>query len=130
MSAAMSSRGYARDLLIAGYRAQVQILWSRYVLAEAEWNLQRKAPSALPTLEQFRLTLSAGIIEPSQTTIDHCATIVHSKDAPVVAAAVVGNANWLATYDRKHLLAQRAAVLDEFGITIATTDEVIDALSF
>jgi predicted RNA polymerase sigma factor len=50
------------------------------------------------------------------------------KDAPIVAGAVHALAKFLATYDRKHLLAQAALIQDRFGIAVGTPGAVLDTI--
>jgi hypothetical protein len=47
------------------------------------------------------------------------------KDAPIVAGAIHAAAEFLATYDRKHLLAQAGLFQDRFGITVGTPEAVL-----
>jgi hypothetical protein len=44
--------------------------------------------------------------------------LVHLKDAPIVAAAATAKADYLATHDVKHLLAQAQAIERAYGITV------------
>ncbi len=50
---------------------------------------------------------------------------VELKDAPIVAAAAFANADYLATYDRRHLLAKRAEIEQAYGMLAMTPDEIL-----
>jgi hypothetical protein len=54
--------------------------------------------------------------------------VVVTKDAPIIAAARSAHVKLVATYDRKHLLSNRQAILDAFGITVATPDDILTTL--
>ena len=47
------------------------------------------------------------------------------KDAPIVAGAVHDLAKFLATYDRKYLLAQAALIQDRFEIAVGIPEAVL-----
>jgi len=85
-------------------------------------------PKALPLFVAF-VGLLSNLVEPVDAVIRKVAEIIEAKDAPIVAAAMAAQAEYLATYDRKHLLAKRAEIGEAFGITVATPDEIIAALS-
>lgn len=129
IAAILSTRGFAFQLLTRMFTNQHVLLFSADVLIEAERNIRLKAPAKLPTFEHLRHTLVVEMVTPTPQLVQQVTGVVHSKDTIILAAAVAGNVDWLATYDRKHLLAQRAAVLDTFGITIATPEDIVNALS-
>lgn len=67
-------------------------------------------------------------VEPTKAAVHTVAGTVEAKDAPIVAAAIAANASFLATYDRKHLLAKKAEIGGRFGIMVATPDDILAAL--
>jgi predicted nucleic acid-binding protein len=67
-------------------------------------------------------------VTPTQAAVEQAAKMIESKDAAIVAAAVAARAQYLATYDRKHLLAKKAEIGEIFGITVATPDEILATL--
>jgi predicted nucleic acid-binding protein len=127
-AAALSSHGSARDLLIAATRDDVDLFVSSFVLVETERNLARKAPRALPAFRAFRDSGLLRVIDPSQADVQHIALTIEPKDAPIVAAAISTKALYLASYDRKHLLAVADLIRSQYGILVATPDELLDAL--
>ncbi len=50
------------------------------------------------------------------------------KDAPVVATAIEAKADWLVSYDRKHLLRLADLILAEFGNSVAVPEDVLRSL--
>ena len=128
IAAAISSRGAARDLLMRGLRTEILLCVSDLVLEESEGNLRLKAPAALPAFQLFRPTLETCVVRPSRARILRVAAAVHVKDAPIVAGAIAARARLLATYDRRHLLNQKDVILSQFGVSVATPDEILALL--
>jgi len=46
----------------------------------------------------------------------------------IVAGAIHAEAKFLATYDRKHLLAQATLIQNRFGIIVATPEAVLSTI--
>ena len=125
IAAAISPRGRARDLVLQGLRGDWSLYLSPLVLEETERNLARKAPQALPAFMGFRRTITTNLVDPPNTTVLAVAETVAVKDAPIVAAAVCIRAHYLATYDRRHLLSQAAAIRRRFGIEVVTPGDIL-----
>ena len=126
-AAVYSSTGSARDLIRLATEEKVQLIVSQRVLIEMERNLQKKAPDQLPA---YRLLLAAVVPEMADEPAElaqSIATYVVSKDAPIVAAAVHAQVDYLVTYDRKHLL-DRPEVAQQSGLAIVTPDVVVQAV--
>ncbi len=124
IAASISDRGSARDLILAGLAGQVALVVSDLVLVETERNLARKAPGGLPAFNVFKELLPEITSEPSRAQVLAAAEVVHLKDAPILAAAVRARAGYLATYDRKHLLAYQEQIATPFGLTVTTPDQI------
>jgi len=127
-SASCSSTGAASALIDAGLRGDVELLYSSLILVEVERNLIDKAPMCLPRFLELRGAAVKSLIEPSRTLVDDAALIVDPKDAPIVAAAAQAEADYLVTFDRKHLIAKAPEIEAEFGIVVTTPSEVLAAL--
>jgi predicted nucleic acid-binding protein len=93
------------------------------VIEECERNLRAKAPEALPLFLTF-LTLLVHRAEPTAERVAQAAATIEPKDAPIVAAAAVAKVDYLASYDRRHLLAKRAEIEEAYGIVTATPDDI------
>ncbi len=63
----------------------------------------------------------------SADVITECERHLHRKapDAPIVAAAQAAGATYLASDDRRHLLAKRAEIEQAYGMVTATPDEIL-----
>lgn len=124
----LSSSGFARDLIIAGARGDLEIVLSQFVILETRRNLAKKAPHGLSFFEVFLASDSVQSIEPPATLVRQVGTVIALKDAPVVAGAVHSMAQFVATYDRKHLLSQARTIREQFGIIVETPEAVLKRL--
>ncbi len=124
IAATISAKGSARDLLNHGFRGEYDLIISTDVIAECERNLREKAPGVLPLFTTF-LAFLPHRIEPTAEQVAQAAAHIEAKDAAIVAAAAAARAQFLATYDRRHLLAQREMIAAQFTITVTTPDEIL-----
>ena len=69
--------------------------------------------------------LIAAAISPSKSLIAKVSKTVEEKDAPIVAGAIAAKADYLVSYDRKHLLHQKQKISDNFKVKTVTPDELI-----
>ena len=115
IAAAASEEGGSSLLIEFCSQGKVYALTTRLVLREAERNVRSKLnEDALVRFYNLLAQLSPITIPLSgQDKIDEAASIVHPKDAHVLAAARSGNADYLVTLDRKHFLSDnvRQAIL-------------------
>lgn len=128
-SASYSSSGFARDLLIAGLRKDVEHFVGTDVLSEVVRNLSNKAPDRLTRLRGFEASRSFVVVQPDSASVRRCAALVEEKDAHVVAGALAAGATVIATYDRKHLLSQADVIREAFGVEVLTPDKVLRRLA-
>jgi predicted nucleic acid-binding protein len=128
-AAAFSATGPARRLILKGLEGSIALSLSDLVLEETKRNLTKNAPSALPYFAILADLLSPFITNPTKAQVLKAAQIVHYKDAPIVAAAVKANADYLATHDLKHLLSHAKAIADAYGITVLPPAEVLHILT-
>jgi predicted nucleic acid-binding protein len=124
-AASLSDSGFARDLILSGVRGEHTLFLSAFVIAETRRNLAAKAPGALPFLEDFLALELVQEVNPPAMLVRQVAMDIELKDAPIVAGAIHATAKFLATYDRKHLLAQAAVIQDRYGITVGTPQVVL-----
>jgi uncharacterized protein len=128
-AAAFSASGPARRLIRKGMEGSVTLAISDLVLEETKRNLTKNAPSALPYFTILADLLSPVITNPTKGQVLKAAQIVHLKDAPIVAAAVKANADYLATHDVKHLLSHAKAIADAYVITVLTPADLLSVLA-
>jgi uncharacterized protein len=114
-AAAFSVTGPARRLLLKGLEGSVSLVISDLVLEDTKRNLTKNAPQALPYFSIIADLLAPQIIRPTKAAVLKAAQIVHLKDAPIVAAAAKANAEYLATHDVKHLLAEAQVIEQAYG---------------
>lgn len=104
-AAAYSPTGAARELLRLSLEKRIRLITNQIAVEEAQRNLERKAPEGSAI---FRAILNAFPIEvrpaPSKTEVEAAAVYVVSKDAPILAGAIACKADYLATFDRQHLI--------------------------
>jgi predicted nucleic acid-binding protein len=128
-AAAFSATGPARRLILKGLEGSIALSLSDLVLEETKRNLTKNAPSALPSFAILADLLSPFITNPTKVQVLKAAQIVHLKDAPIVAAAVKANADYLATHDVKHLLSHAQAIADAYMITVLTPADLLSVLA-
>lgn len=129
-AASLSAKGHARDLIRATGENRVALVLSAFVLDETRRNLAAKAPRALPYVEDFQAAGLMQAVDPPIALVREIAQVVDAKDAPIVAGDVHAQAAYLASYDRKHLLAQAAVIHDRYGITVATPGTILRMLGY
>ena len=125
IAAAASSTGSARDLINLGLDGKVDLFVSSVVLTESQRNVARKLPRALPIFQLLRAALQHRIVDPTSQLVASVAQSIVPKDAPVVAAALAAQAEFLASYDRKHLLGQASQIQAAYQLVVATPDQII-----
>jgi uncharacterized protein len=128
-AAAFSATGPARRLIVKGMEGSIGLAISDLVLEETKRNLTKNAPSVLPYFTILADLLSPFITNPTKVQVLKAAQVVHLKDAPIVAAAVKANADYLATHDVKHLLSHAQAIADAYVITVLTPADLLSVLA-
>jgi predicted nucleic acid-binding protein len=103
-SACLSSTGASREVMRYAIREDVTLVASELVFEEVRRNLATKAPEALPLLEIFLDTVPFETVTPSEAEVREAAQFTEFKDAPIVAAAVQADVDYLISRDRKHLV--------------------------
>jgi predicted nucleic acid-binding protein len=127
-AAAYSRTGSARDLFRLALEGKVTLVISSIVLEEAERNLSNKAPTKV---EFFKMLIELipfeFVSDLTKEELLEAAAYTHLKDAPIIAAARKAQAEYLVTYDRKHLI-DPPEVAEKSGLTIVTPDVVVQAI--
>jgi predicted nucleic acid-binding protein len=102
-SAAYSSKGYSRDLMMLGAIGSIKLVVSDFVLEETRSNLVLKQP-VLKILEQIIQGAQIEIVSASVQQVKVAMKVVVPKDAPILAAARTARVDVLVSLDKKHLL--------------------------
>ncbi len=125
IAAAISPSGAGREVINQGFTQQLELYISADVLEETERNLKLKAPQALIYFHKFCESLAITVVKPARTQILKAAKIIESKDVPIIAGAMKSKADFLVSYDRRHILLRKDEIEKEFSIKVATPDEVM-----
>jgi predicted nucleic acid-binding protein len=128
-AAAYSSRGASRELMRLALRGDVNLSVSRFVLEETVRNLSAKAsPEISATFQQLIAALDLEITpDPSKEDVLAAAAYTALKDAPVVAAAINAQTDYLVTLDRKHLI-DPVEVAGGSGLAIVLPSDALAAV--
>jgi predicted nucleic acid-binding protein len=103
-----SVSGASATILDLGEARIVQLVISRQVLIEADRNLTAKLPKLVNRFRSFLRHLSPVLVDdPSSTEIEAAASVIHLKDAPILAAAKKAQVDYLITLDKRHFLSGR-----------------------
>lgn len=124
IAAAISAIGSARELINRGIAQEIDLYLSSDVVEETERNLKRKAPEGLTYFYEIYESSSFLQVKPTKIQIFKAAKIVIGKDAPIVAGAIAAKADFLVSYDRKHLLSYTQEIEENFKINVVTPDEL------
>lgn len=127
-AASLSKTGFARDLIVAGIRGDIVLVLSHIVIEETRRNLAAKVPRAVPFFDTVLALEFLLIIDPPATLVRQTAAHIVLKDAPIVAGAIHAQAEFLVTYDRKHLLTQAGLIQAKFGVIVTTPETVLAAM--
>jgi putative PIN family toxin of toxin-antitoxin system len=124
----VSNQGASSLILELARREKLQIYASRLVLHEADRNLRQKTDrKTVITFHRFLQKTRIHVISsPNEKISERCEAVIHPKDAPVLAAAIEAQADFLITLDRKHLLTPEAISLSkEFRLKILTPGDFL-----
>lgn len=124
IAAAISPTGSARDLILKSFRGEFRVAVSDLVIEETQRNLTNKAPRALPALQLFLEVLNPEVVSPVKALVLKVSKVVEAKDAPIVAGAISSKADYLVSFDRKHLLQYKVEIKANFKVKVVTPDEL------
>ena len=97
---------------------------SRQVIVEADRNFLAKLPRLVSRFRRFIHDLKPLLIDdPGPGLVKKADAIVGRKDASILAAALDGKVDFLATLDKKHFLSPR--VRRETDVTVVTPSEFL-----
>ena len=86
-SAAYSSKGHSRDLLLMGATGKIKIIISNFVLQETVRNLSGLKKPPLKELDQIVQNASIELVDVTKLSVLDAAKLIVLKDAPIIAAA-------------------------------------------
>ena len=120
ISGLLSEKGAPRIILdILSLRLpQILGMTGKYNLLETEKTLSRKLPEVLPIYKKYLSKINLKIIPlPSKKEIGPFCDLISEKDAPVLASAVMGHADFLVTGDKKDFMKLRKGNLPFANVT-------------
>jgi len=125
LAAVASEVGGAAQILRLAEAGQLEILVTRQVITEAERNVRRKLPGGLSFLQQALMPLLHLLPDPSPEAVGACERMIASSaDAPILAAAMAAQVDYLVTLDRKHFL-DDPGVAHKSGLRIGTPGDFL-----
>jgi predicted nucleic acid-binding protein len=127
-AAAHSSTGASRELFALAKAGRIELITNEIAVEETERNLLRKAPDGLSIFKALMETQLITVIPaPTKEEVLAAAAYTALKDAPIVAGAIAAQADYLVTFDRKHLL-NPPEVAEKSSLVIATPGEALEFL--
>ena len=103
-SAANSTKGYSRDLMIMGASGEIALILSNFVLQETIRNLAQLKQPPLTELEEILKNAHIEIVNAGKQAVLDAGKLIVLKDAPIIAAAKIAKVNMLVSMDKKHIL--------------------------
>ena len=119
-----SSRGAARAVLQLAEIGLIEVIVSRQVIVEADRNIEEKLPEMLNEYRKFIEILAPVLVDdPQQKDVKRFLTVINPDDAPILASAVISDADFLITWDRKHFIGKNIRI--HSNLKIVTPDEFL-----
>lgn len=126
IAGAGSRTGASRAVLTMAEIGLFKLIVSRQVLDECERNLRKKLPAALPIFAELLATINLEILpDPSLEEAARWETIIETKDAPILAAAVLAAPDRLLTLNIKDFTLEVAA---HSGLIIQTPGDFVEEI--
>jgi len=102
IAGANSRSGASRAVLLMGEIGLIQLIVSHQVLVEAERNIRKKLPQALPNFVEQMTALQLEVVpDPPEDISTQWEEIIEEKDAPILAAAILAAPDRLITLNTK-----------------------------
>ncbi|MFN2138417.1 MAG: putative toxin-antitoxin system toxin component, PIN family [Candidatus Promineifilaceae bacterium] len=126
IAGAASRTGASYAVLALAEIGLIRLAASRQVLDEAERNMQRKLPAAVPLLAEWLLRLELQVVpDPAKASFLRWLPLIEAKDAPILEAAVQVQADYFLTLNTKHFT---PAVAEASNLRIETPAQFIEGL--
>lgn len=121
----VSPAGAAREVMRLCEAGAVELLVSRQVLTEADRNLSVKLPALVPDYRRLMHRMSPTLVEdPTHREVVQARRVIHHKDAPILAAAISAEVDYLITWNIKHF--HKPPVMQAVRFRIATPGEFLE----
>jgi predicted nucleic acid-binding protein len=121
-----STSGASNAVLRLAEIGLFQLVVSRQVIEEAERNLRKKLPRAVPNFAAQMTRLHLEIVpDPTPDEVAPWAAVIHPSDAPILCVAVKISADRFLTLNTRHFT---PAVAAQSGLLIQTPAQLIAEL--
>lgn len=113
----ISTTGAAREVLRLCEAGIVDVFLSRQVLVEADRNLSEKLPALVEDFRDFMRKMAPVLLDdPSPKEVFRASRVIHHKDAPILAAAIRADVDYLVTWNTRHFHKQSVMKAVRFKI--------------
>lgn len=126
-AACYSAAGASREIVRLAIQGELTLVISDVVQEEARRNLAAKAPKALPLLEQLLELVPFEIVQATKQEVLTARVYTELKDAPIVAAAIQAQTDYLVSLDRVHLV-EVPEVAKQSGIAIILPGDLLQII--
>jgi predicted nucleic acid-binding protein len=108
LAGVMSSKGAARQILIAAELHLIELLLSSDVLIEADRNISKRFPQLVTDYRNFIHACSPTLVEdPTREEVHASAPLVGADYAPILAAALKTKADFLITWNTNDFMTDK-----------------------
>lgn len=121
---ASKTGGSHKILLMAEYKIIIPLI-SEVVVQETLSNIKKKMPQHYSLFYTLFQRLPFKLIDPSEDDFKRALTMINEKDAPILAAAMTGKAEWLLSLDRHFFQPELTAFT---GMNIGTPGDFIQTV--
>lgn len=126
IAGADSRSGASRAVLVMGEIGLIQLVTCRQVIEEAERNIRKKLPRAMPNFVEQMTYLNLEILgNPSNELAEPYFEIIEEKDAPILTAALSANVIALVTLNTKDFTPE---VESATGLKIQTPAQFVESI--
>ena len=120
----ISTTGAAREVLRLCEAGIVDVFLSRQVLVEADRNLSEKLPALVEEFRDFMRKMAPVLLDdPSPKEVLRASRVIHHKDAPILAAAISADVDYLVSWNTRHF--HKPSVMEAVRFKIVTPGEFL-----
>ncbi len=129
ISALNSAAGASAAILDFARRNRLVLITTPYIISETEEVIRRKFPKLQPLFQELKSEPFLVIAkDPTLTTVKQAARMISDlKDAPILAAALTHQVDYLVTLDRKDFIDDKK-VAQKSRIKIVTPATLVESL--
>lgn len=121
----ISKTGAALEVMRLCEAGGVDVFLSRQVLVEADRNISEKLPALVSDYRYLMRQMGPVLLDdPSRKEVEQAARLIHSKDAPILAAAIKGQVDGLITWNTRHF--HQSSVMKAVNFKILTPGEFLE----